>query len=976
LGFAVYFLSDLQFANLPREIMMKNSIFFLLIAIFALSFWSICFAEEELQIQIRGHEAILTHQVIDDGRLLVSAKDTANKPIRGLTLEDFVVQRGIKKARILSAEPLETTQEIPLNIVLVIDNSFSMAERQAVEPLLAALDEFLKTVRPIDNIHLVVFSSRPSTRVKKYALHARIFHSSARSQLKDFLNYAFEDGQTGRTYLHEAMVAGLDIIRKMPAKDQKFMVVFSDGEDLNSDFDENVVASEAEGISNFEVFCVDYMPGAKTNRFLKAFAEDNRGRIWKATTATELMPIFQAFSTTLLYRYVISYRILDPPGGTLTIEPGALTYDMLTMLDGSPVGYSIFFEPGKSEIPATYTLFTDEAQTRPFEINDLTHALERYQHILNLTGSNLRSHPEERIRIVGSASDSGIEKGNHELSRNRAAAVKKYLHDIWGIDKDRMAVEARNLPLHPAPVNIIGGRAENRRVEIVFESAQMQARAANEFVLENQNVQTVKITPQIVAGYDIASWELTIMANEAPVKKLSGQQGLEPVFSISPQELGIEKLAAAGNLQARIKVTDIYNDSHETVTEKCPVQINKKILIHELVRPPAGSVAIKPQSLTIEELTTIDSSPLLNFVFFETGESEIPARYINFANQATTNNFDESQLKDSMEKYYHTLNIIGKRLRETPEARIRIVGCNSNRAEEQGKTDLSRSRAESVRAYLKYIWGIESSRMTVEARNLPAVASSGSVSEGRQENQRVEIYSETSHILDTIKSTYVEEICDTREVQIVPKIQAGYDLARWRVELTGDGTTLQSLDGQGDLDPLYRFDLEKIGFDKIGKCENIGAKIEVVDKKGQSHQAYAGAAVKFIRREERLAQKKEYRVMEKYALILFDFNRADIKDHNKVVMDRILARIKEIPSAKVTIVGHTDSIGKEMYNIDLSMRRAKAAYEEILAGGIPEGENIKYAGAGPHDPLFDNNLPEGRALNRTVTVTLEYEQKE
>ena len=51
-------------------------------------------------------------------------------------------------------------------------------------------------------------------------------------------------------------------------------------------------------------------------------------------------------------------------------------------------------------------------------------------------------------------------------------------------------------------------------------------------------------------------------------------------------------------------------------------------------------------------------------------------------------------------------------------------------------------------------------------------------------------------------------------------------------------------------------------------------------------------------------------------------------------------------------------------------------YEEILAGGVPQGETLQYAGAGPHDPLFDNNLPEGRALNRTVTVTLEYEQKE
>ena len=54
----------------------------------------------------------------------------------------------------------------------------------------------------------------------------------------------------------------------------------------------------------------------------------------------------------------------------------------------------------------------------------------------------------------------------------------------------------------------------------------------------------------------------------------------------------------------------------------------------------------------------------------------------------------------------------------------------------------------------------------------------------------------------------------------------------------------------------------------------------------------------------------------------------------------------------------------------------ETAYEHILAGGVPAGDNITYEGIGPHDALFDNALPEGRALNRTVTVTLEYEQKE
>ena len=953
-----------------------KKIFFTICVMLGFFYLVNCLAAEEFQVQIPGRAVNLTYQVIDDNRLLVAAKDAENNPIKGLNVEDFVVKRGIKKAKIQSVETLETSEFVPLNIVLVIDNSFSMKERRAVKPLLAALDEFFKTVRPIDNVHLVVFNNKGTIQIKDYRLHAQSFHSGFTPQLKQFITEAFDSGLTGTTFLHEAMVAGIDIIRRMPEEDQKFMVVFSDGEDLNSAFGDKVVASEAEGISNLEVFCVDYMPGAKTNHFLKTFAENHNGQIWKAKSASELLPIFQAFSTTILYRYVVTYKILDPPSGTLIIEPAELNFEILTLLNGSPIMHQVFFETGKSEISKYYVLFTHENQTETFHEKSLSDVRKRYQNILNLIGKKLRLDPQQRIRIVGCNSDTGVEKNNLELSRKRAEAVKNYLAEIWGIDASRMKVESRNLPAQPTPEHTLGSRPENQRVEILFDSTQMQADTAGEFVLESQNTNEIKIKPQIVAGYGINSWKITLLAGDQTIKTLSGEQNLESLYAFALSDLGLEKLPASGNLQARIKVTDIYDETYEITTEPCEIRISKIDLIHELVRPPHGVVAIKPEKLTIEELTTIDSSPLLNFIFFETGESEIPPRYILFSNQATTKTFDESKLKGTMEKYQHVLNIIGKRLIENPEAHIKIVGCNSNRGEERGRIDLSRSRAESVRAYLKYIWGIDSSQITVEARNSPSVASTSSVREGREENQRVEIYSDTAGILDTINSTYVEEISDAAEIQILPHIQAGYDLENWTVELTGDGTLIESLKGQGDLQPSFQFNLNSLGLSTIGKYENIGAMIEVVDKKGQAHKAYASSAVKYIKREERLAQKMGYKVLEKYALILFDFNSAEIKAHNKVVMDRIIERIIEVPSARVTIVGHTDTIGKELYNLDLSERRAKAAYEMILAGGVAEGETITYEGAGPHDPLFDNNLPEGRALNRTVTVTLEYEQTE
>ncbi|NIV99012.1 hypothetical protein GWN26_07600, partial [Candidatus Saccharibacteria bacterium] len=68
----------------------------------------------------------------------------------GLKPEDFVIKSGKKEAQILSIEALETSESVPLNIVLVVDNSYSMKDRRAVKPLLAALGEFFNSLRPID----------------------------------------------------------------------------------------------------------------------------------------------------------------------------------------------------------------------------------------------------------------------------------------------------------------------------------------------------------------------------------------------------------------------------------------------------------------------------------------------------------------------------------------------------------------------------------------------------------------------------------------------------------------------------------------------------------------------------------------------------------------------------------------------------------------------------------------------------------
>jgi outer membrane protein OmpA-like peptidoglycan-associated protein len=930
------------------------------------------YAEQNIKVLLREKKATLNYQAIEDGKLLVSVLGPDEEPVRGLTPQDFVVGSGIQRAEIISAAPLETTEEIALNVVLVVDNSFSMKERRAVAPLLEAMDEFFKTVRPIDNIHLVVFDEHPVLQLEQQGLHARTFNSGDAAELRNFLKESLDYRSTGKTYLYEAMAAGLDIIRRMPADDNKFMVVFSDGEDFNSKIPNALIDEQSQGLKNFEAYCVDYMPGAKLDRFLTSFAKNHAGRIWKATSASELLPIFQAFTTALRYRYVVAYRMLDP----LTAEPADLNFDILTMVDGAPIANFLFFETGQSDIPADYVLFKDSAEAASFDPDSLTTARERYLNILNVFGQHLSRNPDALVKIVGCNSNSGIEADNLDLSRSRAEAVKSYLQEIWGIQGLRMGIEARNLPDQATSMDLVGARPENQRVEIIYDSDRMQAAAPGEFIVETGGRRELKVRANLFAEAGVSDWQLTIFGDDQPFKSLTGRGDMPPDQLFSLQELDKVRLSKFGALAVQARITDAGGDTHETSKLIIPITVSLERWDDAIVRAPHGTVALEPAEVTIEELTTIDSSPFLNYIYFASGESEIPSRYTLLKSQSEAANFDENNLKDTMEKHHNLLNIIGRRLQKNPDSTIRIVGCNSNRDEEQGKTDLSRSRAEAVRAYLKYIWGIDGSRMQVEARNLPEVASTSSRVEGREENQRVEIHSESPALLDIVRSTYVEEISDADQFVIKPRVISGYDIDRWAIKLTGDGMLIESLQGQGDIKPAYQLSLAAIGLGRISAYRTVTASVEVTDRKGQTGLATADSTIRFIKRKELMAQKQGYRVQEKYALILFDFDRSDIKAKNKEIIDRIAARIKQIPNATVRIVGHTDTIGQEAYNIDLSIRRAKTAYDHLLAGGVPADDNITFEGIGPQDALFDNDLPEGRALNRTVTVTLEYEQTE
>jgi outer membrane protein OmpA-like peptidoglycan-associated protein len=79
--------------------------------------------------------------------------------------------------------------------------------------------------------------------------------------------------------------------------------------------------------------------------------------------------------------------------------------------------------------------------------------------------------------------------------------------------------------------------------------------------------------------------------------------------------------------------------------------------------------------------------------------------------------------------------------------------------------------------------------------------------------------------------------------------------------------------------------------------------------------------------------------------------------------------LKEYPTAKFTVEGHTDSVGREDSNQKLSDARANAVKEYLVKGGIDEFR-LSSLGYGESKPIDTNKTRAGRANNRRVEINL------
>ncbi|WP_340152822.1 PorP/SprF family type IX secretion system membrane protein [uncultured Marivirga sp.] len=104
----------------------------------------------------------------------------------------------------------------------------------------------------------------------------------------------------------------------------------------------------------------------------------------------------------------------------------------------------------------------------------------------------------------------------------------------------------------------------------------------------------------------------------------------------------------------------------------------------------------------------------------------------------------------------------------------------------------------------------------------------------------------------------------------------------------------------------------------------------------------------------------------------FDFDDYNLNQKDEQYIKEMTEIIRQNKRVKVKLVGHTDNVGTEEYNMELAFERAKKIGIILLKNGVPK-RKIKLVSRGEGQPISTNKSSEGRAKNRRVEMQLVYE---
>jgi outer membrane protein OmpA-like peptidoglycan-associated protein len=142
-----------------------------------------------------------------------------------------------------------------------------------------------------------------------------------------------------------------------------------------------------------------------------------------------------------------------------------------------------------------------------------------------------------------------------------------------------------------------------------------------------------------------------------------------------------------------------------------------------------------------------------------------------------------------------------------------------------------------------------------------------------------------------------------------------------------------------------------------------GAVGNYMDKQeAKLRQQMAGTGVEVVRKGDNIT-------LDMPGNVTFAFNSADLNAQFHPVLNKVAATLVEYNQTVIEVAGHTDSVGSDAYNQQLSERRATSVAAYLASRGVPQPRMVT-VGAGEAHPVASNDTEEGRAQNRRVEITI------
>ena len=110
-------------------------------------------------------------------------------------------------------------------------------------------------------------------------------------------------------------------------------------------------------------------------------------------------------------------------------------------------------------------------------------------------------------------------------------------------------------------------------------------------------------------------------------------------------------------------------------------------------------------------------------------------------------------------------------------------------------------------------------------------------------------------------------------------------------------------------------------------------------------------------------------ILDEKSNVTFEYNKSSLTPTAKENLNKLIEVFKEYPDTNLLIVGYTDNVGSQAYNLPLSEQRAKAVRDYLVQNGIA-ASRLTYVGKGIEEPIASNDTAEGRAKNRRVEIAI------